>query len=173
MQCSESISQFPQRSIPKISIIVSSFLILQMIIIIEKKRNRKLYRCKIEIGTSFCNPRSRSRSNVEVDKGQSERALNPSASILQDEARFSVRPQLMGFRVSMRHRRRWTSTSVKGGRTASPVVVFTRRASNLQSVIQPYMAGTIGGLAIRQIIPYIIPFFAGPSIYVHAHNINY
>lgn len=78
----------------------------------------------------------------------------------------------MGIRVSMRHRRRWTSTSVKGGRTASSVV-FTRRASNLQSVIQPYMASTIGGLAIRQIIPYIIPFFAGPSIYVRAHNINY
>lgn len=48
-----------------------------------------------------------------------------------------------------------------------------RRASNLQSVIQPYMDGTIGSLAIRQISPYIMVFFTDPSIYVHAHNINY
>ena len=149
MQSSESISHFPQRSIPKISIIVPSFLILQMFIIIEKKRNRKLYRCKIEIGTSFCNPRSRSRSNVEVDKGQSERALNPSASILQDEARFSVRPQLMGFRVSMRHRRRWTSTSVKGGRTASPVVVFTRRVIYSRSFSRTWPVRSVASLYVK------------------------
>lgn len=48
-----------------------------------------------------------------------------------------------------------------------------RRASNLQSVIRPYMDGTIGSLAIRQISQYIMAFFTDPSIYVHAHNINY
>lgn len=60
------------------------------------------------------------------------------------------------------------------GRPGQPAPLFLRDVpSNLQSVIQPYMAGTIGGLAIRQIIPYIMAFFAVPPIYVHAHNINY